>query len=66
MGRDPSLDQCPAMALRDMIVSLGQKAGLRREDAHTLCRLTVDFRTTQTVNAHRGGHGMLRKSLIMS
>jgi acetamidase/formamidase len=64
MGMDPSLDQCLAMALRDMIALLGERSGLSREDAYTLCSLAVDFRVTQTVNQHRGVHAMLRKSLL--
>ncbi len=64
MGMDPSLDQCMAIALRDMIVLLGEREGLSREDAYTLCSLAVDFRITQTVNVHRGVHGMLPKSLL--
>ena len=52
------------MALRDMIALIGEKAGLSREDAYTLCSLAADFRITQTVNGHRGVHGMLRKSLL--
>ncbi len=64
MGTDPDLDRCMEMALRDMIVLLGEKAGLGREDAYTLCSLAVDFRITQTVNGHKGVHGMLPKSLI--
>jgi acetamidase/formamidase len=64
MGMDPDLDQCLAMALRDMIALLGEKAGLGREDAYTLCSLAVDFRITQSVNGQRGVHGMLRKSLL--
>ena len=65
MGMDPDLDQCLAMALRDMIALLGEKSGLSREDAYTLCSLAVDFRITQTVNGNRGVHGMLRKSLLV-
>ena len=65
MGMDPSLDRCLEMALRDMIVLLGQRGGLSREDAYTLCSLAVDFRVTQTVNQHRGVHAMLRKSLLV-
>ena len=65
MGMDPSLDQCLAMALRDMIKLLGERAGLSREDAYTLCSLAVDFRVTQTVNVHRGVHAMLAKSLLL-
>ncbi len=64
MGMDPSLDQCMAIALRDMIVLLGEREGLSREDAYTLCSLAVDFRITQTVNVHRGVHGMLPKSVL--
>ncbi len=64
MGMDPDLDQCVVMALRDMIVLLGQKQGLSREDAYTLCSLAVDFRVTQTVNGHKGVHAMVAKSLL--
>ena len=64
MGMDPDLDQCLAIALRDMIVLLGERAGLSREDAYTLCSLAVDFRITQTVNVHRGVHAMLPKALL--
>jgi acetamidase/formamidase len=63
MGMDPDLDQCLAMALRDMIVVLGEH-GLSREDAYTLCSLAVDFRITQTVNVSRGVHAMLPRSLL--
>ena len=63
MGMAPTLDQCMDMALRDMIALLGER-GLSREDAYTLCSLAADFRVTQTVNTHRGVHGMLRKSLV--
>ena len=65
MGMDPSLDQCVAIALRDMIALLGERAGLSREDAYTLCSLAVDFRVTQTVNVHRGVHAMLPKALLV-
>ena len=64
MGMHPSLDECLAIALRDMIRLLGERAGLSREDAYTLCSLAVDFRVTQTVNQHRGVHAMLAKSLL--
>ena len=63
MGMDPSLDQCLAIALRDMIALLGEH-GLSRQDAYTLCSLAVDFRITQTVNVSRGVHAMLPKSLL--
>ncbi len=64
MGMDPDLDQCLAMALRDMIVLIGERSGLSRDDAYMLCSLAADFRITQTVNVHRGVHGLLRKALL--
>jgi acetamidase/formamidase len=65
MGMDPDLDQCLAIALREMIALLGEH-GLSREDAYTLCSLAVDFRITQTVNISRGVHAMLPKSLLQT
>jgi acetamidase/formamidase len=65
MGMHPSLDECLAIALRDMIRLLGERGGLAREDAYTLCSLAVDFRVTQTVNQHRGVHAMLAKALLV-
>jgi acetamidase/formamidase len=64
MGMDPDLDQCAVMALRDMIVLLGEKAGLSREDAYTLCSLAGDLRITQTVNGCKGVHMMMAKELV--
>lgn len=64
MGMDPDLDQCAVMALRDMIVLLGEKAGLSREDAYTLCSLAGDLRVTQTVNGCKGIHMMMAKKLV--
>jgi acetamidase/formamidase len=64
MGMDPDLDQCAVMALRDMIVLLGEKAGLSREDAYTLCSLAGDLRVTQTVNSCKGVHMMMAKELV--
>lgn len=64
MGLHPSLDQALDMALRDMIELLGERAGLSRDDAYTLCSLAVDFRVTQTVNVHRGVHATCAKALM--
>ena len=65
MGMDPDLDQCVIMALRDMIVLLGQVAGLGREDAYTLCSLAADLRVTQTVNGYKGVHCMIPKAIAL-
>ncbi len=64
MGMDPDLDQCMVMALRDMIVLLGEKANLSREDAYMLCSLAADLRVTQAVNGSRGIHIMIEKSIV--
>ena len=64
MGMDPDLDQCVIKALRDMIVLLGEKAGLSAEDAYSLCSLAADLRVTQTVNGSKGIHCMIQKSLV--
>lgn len=64
MGMDPDLDQCAVMALRDMITLLGEKSGLSREDAYTLCSLAADLRVTQTVNGCKGIHMVIAKSLV--
>ncbi len=64
MGMDPDLDQCLAMALRDMIDWIVEHRGLSRDDAYMLCSLAADFRVTQTVNVSRGVHALLRKALL--
>lgn len=64
MGMDPDLDQCVVRALRDMIVLLGEKAGLSAEDAYTLCSLAADLRVTQTVNGSKGVHCMIARLLV--
>jgi acetamidase/formamidase len=63
MAMDPDLDQCVVRALRDMIVLLGEKRGLSREDAYMLCSLAADLRVTQTVNGAKGIHCMIEKSI---
>ena len=64
MAMDPDLDRCVEVALRDMIKLIGEKAGLSREDAYTLCSLAADLRVTQTVNGNKGIHCMLAKSHV--
>jgi acetamidase/formamidase len=50
--------------LRDMIVLLGEKANLSREDAYTLCSLAADLRVTQAVNGSKGIHVMIEKKIV--
>lgn len=64
MGMHEDLDQCAIMALRDMIVLLGEKGGLSRENAYTLCSIAGDLHVTQTVNGCKGIHMMMAKELV--
>src|SRR3954453_9708239 len=64
MAMDPDLDQCVVGALRDMIVLLGEKRNLSREDASTLCSLAADLRVTQVVNGNKGVHVMIAKAVV--
>ena len=64
MAMDPDLDQCVVRALRDMIVLLGEKRNLSREDAYTLCSLAANLRVTQTVNGSKGIHCMIAKDVV--
>jgi acetamidase/formamidase len=64
MAMDPDLDQCVVRALRDMIVLIGEKRNLAREDAYTLCSLAADLRVTQTVNGSKGIHCMIAKEFL--
>jgi hypothetical protein len=53
---DPDLDRCVVKALGDMIVLLGEKQNLSREDA-THC--AAWRRVTRTVNRSNGIHCMI-------
>ena len=65
MGMHASLDVATEMALRDMIVLLGEKGKLSREDAYTLCSLAADLRVTQAVNGQKGIHCVIEKALVV-
>ena|SRR5579871_2748432 len=64
MFMDPDLDRCAENAVRDMIVLLGEKRNLSREDAYTLCSLAGDLRITQAVNGSKGVHCMIEKAIV--
>jgi acetamidase/formamidase len=64
MYMDPDLDRCAENAVRDMIVLLGEKRNLSREDAYTLCSLAADLRVTQAVNGSKGVHCMIEKAIV--
>jgi acetamidase/formamidase len=64
MGFDVDLDTAAKDAVRDMIVLIGEKKGLSREDAYALMSLACDLRVTQMVNISRGVHAMLARSVL--
>ena len=64
MGMHEDLDDAVKQALREMIALLGELAGMKPEDAYTLCSLACDLRVTQTVDGNKGIHAMLARSLL--
>jgi acetamidase/formamidase len=53
------------IALRQMIDLIGERAGLDRYQAYSLCSLAADLRITQVVNGNKGVHCMLEKKYLM-
>jgi acetamidase/formamidase len=64
MAFHPDLDEAAVIALRTMIKLIGERCGLSREDAYTLCSLAADLRVTQIVNQYKGIHIMLDQKYL--
>lgn len=64
MGFDEDLDDAAKTALRQMIILIGERMGLGREDAYMFCSLAVDMRVTQLVDGNKGIHAMLPKRYV--
>ena len=64
MAFDPDLDDCVVIALRQMVDLVAKAAGIKRQEAYTLCSLAADVRITQVVNGSKGVHVMLDKKLL--
>lgn len=64
MAFDPDLDDCTAIAVREMIELIHARKGISREDAYTLCSVAADLRITQVVNGNKGVHMMLDKRYL--
>jgi len=62
MGMHPDLDVCVEIALRRMITTVSNRAGITPEQAYMLCSLVGDLRITQTVNREKGVHMMMAKA----
>jgi acetamidase/formamidase len=59
MGFDEDLDDAAKTALRQMIALVGERLGLKPDDAYMFCSLAVDLRVTQLVDGNKGIHAML-------
>jgi acetamidase/formamidase len=64
MGFNEDLDDAAKTALRQMIMLIGERMGLEREDAYMFSSLAVDMRVTQLVDGNKGIHAMLPKRYL--
>ena len=64
LGMHQDLNEAFKIALRNTLDFLERKAGLTRLDAYGLASMAVSFRVTQVVDANKGVHGMIPKSLF--
>jgi acetamidase/formamidase len=53
------------MAIRETVKFLAEEKGLSREDAYALASIAVDFEVTQVVDAVKGVHAMIPKSIFV-
>ena len=64
MGLDEDLDQAAKLAVREMVDFLVSERHMTRDDAYMLCSLAADLHVTQTVDATKGVHVTMAKSLF--
>lgn len=64
LGFDSDLSVAFRNCLINTIDFLSRRAKLTRLDAYSLCSLGVSFRITQVVDANKGVHGMIPKSIF--
>ncbi len=64
MGFHKDLDEAMKIAIRESIAFLMREKKLTREEAYSLCSLSVDFHVTQVVDGDKGIHGMIPKSIF--
>jgi acetamidase/formamidase len=58
------LNEATRLAVREMVDFLAAEKHLSRDDAYMLCSLAADFHVTQAVDATKGVHATLAKSLF--
>ena len=64
MGLHEDLNEATKLAVRELVEFLVVEKKLSRDDAYMLCSLAADLRVTQAVDATRGVHAMLPKSIF--
>ena len=64
MGLHEDLDEAARLAVREMVDFLVAEKRLSRDDAYMLCSLAADLHVTQAVDATKGVHLTLAKSLF--
>src|SRR5437868_8925332 len=64
MGLHEDLDEAARLATREMVDFLVAEKGLSRDDAYMLCSLAANLRVTQAVDATKGVHAMIPKSIF--
>jgi acetamidase/formamidase len=64
MGLHEDLDEAARLAVRELVEFLMAEKKLLREDAYMLCSLAASLRVTQAVDATKGIHAMLAKSIF--
>jgi acetamidase/formamidase len=64
MGLHEDLNEAARLATREMVDFLVAAKGLSRDEAYMLCSLAADLRVTQAVDATKGVHAMIAKSIF--
>ena len=64
MGLHEDLDEATRLATREMVDFLVAEKGLSRDDAYTLCSLSMNLHVTQAVDATKGVHATIAKSIF--
>ena len=66
MGLDEDLDEATRIATREMVEFLVAEKHLSRDEAYMLCSMAGNLRVTQAVDATKGVHMLIAKSLFGS
>jgi acetamidase/formamidase len=64
MGLNEDLDEAARLAVREMVDFLVTEKKLSRDDAYMLCSLAADLHVTQAVDATKGVHATIAKSVF--